>query len=268
LLLGVLLATKDPPARRLGFGVLAFLALDGATLIRYTDVVVLVVAIIAVGALYRICALTRFMVFSWFVVVALFAIGDLALNRYLYGGVFKTGYRSGLVTFKASAILPNVERIPLLLVEGLPMVILALASLVWIALRLIPSRASHDSTATAARRDGVIALALAAAWFAVWALYATYTWTAGQTRGHIIAIHVVRFYMPTLGLIALLAAWALMQLPRWFAPAVLVVVAGLGLWVYQSPSNYRIVHVAPPVRQISRPGPPATVTTTTSTLPQ
>jgi hypothetical protein len=268
LLLGVLLSTYDPPARRLGLGVLAFLALDGATLIRYTDVVVLTVAIIVVVALYRVCALTRSMLISWFAVVVLFALGDLALNRYLYGGVFRTGYRSGLVTFKASAIVPNLERIPLLLVEGLPMVILALGSLVWIALRLLRGRALQGTSLKNAERDGVVAIVLAVAWFVVWALYATYTWTAGQTLGHIIAIHVVRFYMPTLGLVALLAAWLLVQLPRWFAPTVLVVVAALGLWVYQSPSNYRIVHVEAPVHKTSRVAPPPLVSSSTSTVPQ
>jgi hypothetical protein len=44
LLLGVLLARDDPPSRRLFLGALAFLALDGATFIRYSDVVVQVVA--------------------------------------------------------------------------------------------------------------------------------------------------------------------------------------------------------------------------------
>ena len=43
-------------------------------------------------------------------------------------------------------------------------------------------------------------------------------------------IHVIRFYVPAIGLIALLATWLVMQLPRWLAPLLpaLAVVAAYG----------------------------------------
>jgi hypothetical protein len=75
----------------------------------------------------------------------------------------------------------------------------------------------------------------------VWGLYSTYTWTVAQTLGAVIPVHVVRFYVPALGLIALLAAWIFKQLPRWFASAVLVLLAGAGVWSYQLPANHLIV---------------------------
>jgi hypothetical protein len=92
-----------------------------------------------------------------------------------------------------------------------------------------------------------VALVLTAGWFSVWGLYATYTWTVGQTLGAVIPIHVVRFYVPALGLIALLAAWFFKQLPRWVTSAALVVLAGAGVWSYQLPANHVIVksHLSP-----------------------
>ncbi len=254
LLLGVLLSRESPPARRLVVGLLAFLALDGATFIRYTDVVLLGAALVSVLALSRRCALSRAMIASWLGVVALFAIGDAALNHYLYGGYFSSGYGPGVVSFKASAIAPNIERLPWPLIQGVPMIALALGALVWIVYRLV--RARCTSLLPRDRTDAVVALVLAVSWGALWALYASYTWTVGQTLGHVIAFHVVRFYMPALGLIAVLAAWLLTRVPRWVASATLVVVATLGVWLYVSPGSDVIVHVRPTI-SISRATPSA-----------
>jgi hypothetical protein len=249
LLLGVLLSRESPPTRRLWLGALAFLALDAATFIRYTDVMLLCAAIVSVLVFARVCALNRAMIASWLGVVALFALGDAALNHYLYGGYFTTGYATGLVSFKTSAIAPNVERLPWPLLQGAPLIALALGALVGIVVRLLRARGSS----TRARTDALVALVLTVSWAALWALYASYTWTVGQTVGHVIAIHVVRFYMPTLGLTALLAAWLLTRVPRWVAAAALVVLAVLGVWLYVSPSSDVVIHARP---AISTPGPP------------
>ncbi|MGC2169336.1 MAG: hypothetical protein WA580_09560, partial [Acidimicrobiales bacterium] len=175
LLLGVLLPHESSATRRLVVGLLAFVALAGATFIRYTDLVLLAAALVSVLVLARACALRRSMIASWLGVVVLFAIGDAALNHYLYGGYLSTGYGPGLVSFNASAIAPNVERLPWPLLEGAPMIALALGALTWIVLRL--GRARRTSTWTRARTDAVVALVLAGSWGALWALYATYTWT-------------------------------------------------------------------------------------------
>jgi hypothetical protein len=247
LLLGVLLSVKDAPARRLMLGTLAFLALDGAVLVRYTDVTVLLVALVVVVALSRVCSLTRAMLFSWIGVVVVFAFAGLELNHLLYGGYLTTGYPSGLITFGTSAVIPNLERLPLLLIESLPMLLLAVVTVLWIIVSFVSHRASDvDVTARArVRRDALVVLILTAAWLSVWGLYATYTWTVGQTLGSVIPIHVVRFYIPALGLVALLAAWLLTRLPRWFPVAVLVLIAGLGIWSYVTPSNHAIAGTAP-----------------------
>lgn len=247
LLLGVLLSSEDSHARRLVLGILAFLALDAAVLIRYTDLTVLVVAMIAVVALYRVSSLTRAMLLSWFGVVVLCALGDLELNRLLYGGYFRTGYASGVVTFGSSAIIPNLERMPSRLIESLPMLLFALASLVWIVVRLLESssRRLDASRRARGRQDATVALVLTVGWFSVWGLYAAYTWTVGQTLGPSFPEHVVRFYLPALGLIALLAAWLLTQLRRWYPLALLALLAGLGVWSYVLPANHVIVRLGP-----------------------
>jgi hypothetical protein len=243
LLLGVLIAKDDAVPRRLVLGLIAFLALEGAVLIRYSDVTVLLVAVVAVIALRRVCVLSRATVLTWMAVVVWLAAAGIELNHLLYGGTTKTGYPPGLIMFGTSAILPNLERMPRELVESMPMLIPAIAGLVWIVVRLVQSRRVDPRfpPRLRARQDAVVALVLAAGWFSVWGLYATYTWTVGQTLGTVIPVHVVRFYVPALGMIALLAAWFFKQLPRWLTSAVLVVLAGAAVWSYQLPANHLIV---------------------------
>jgi hypothetical protein len=103
------------------------------------------------------------------------------------------------------------------------------------------------------RRDALVALALGAGWLAVWGLYSTYTWTVGQTLGPGNPIHVVRFYVPALGLMALLGAWLLTHVPKWAASALLALVVGLGLWSYVTPANDRVAG-RPPVSELSPMG--------------
>ena len=262
LLLGVLLSRESAPTHRLVLGVLAFLALDGATFIRYTDIVLLAAALVSVVVLSRRSALSRTMIASWLGVVALYAVGDVALNHYLYGGYLSSGYGPGVVSFSASAIAPNVERLPWPLLQGVPMIALALGALVWIACRLV--RARDTTLASRDRTDAVVALVLAVSWGALWALYASYTWTVGQTLGHLIAFHVVRFYMPTLGLTAILAAWLLTRVPRWVAAAALVVVATLGVWLYVWPGSDVVVHTRPTTSTSRGPSSPSSLARVTA----
>jgi hypothetical protein len=244
-LLGVLLARDDHPRKRFLLGALAFLALDGATFIRYTDVVVLVVALIAVASFAHVCRANGATLLGWFVFVLALGAADLLVNHVLYGGAFTTGYQSGLVTFRSSAVAPNLERMPLRLIESMPMLLLALASFVWIAVRAVVARFVIASSART-RRESVVALVLGVGWLSVWALYSAYTWTVGQTIGPGNPIHVVRFYVPVVGLIALLAAWILKRLPGWAPVALIAVLVGFALWSYVTPSNDIIVGRAPP----------------------
>jgi hypothetical protein len=252
LLLGVFLSVDNPPLRRFVLGALAFLALDGAVFIRYTDVLELLVALLCVFAFARACKLTISMVAGWVALVVVFAGFDLWMNHLIYGGYLKTGYASGLVTFASSAIAPNLERMPSRLVASMPLSILALVSVVWIAVRMMRVPAQDQTTS---HRDGAVALVLTVGWLFLWGLYLAYTWTAGQTIGLSNPVHVIRFYLPALGLLALLAAWFVVRIPRWIAPALLVVIFGLGLWYYVAPANDTIVHGAP--AQVIRPSPPS-----------
>jgi hypothetical protein len=117
------------------------------------------------------------------------------------------------------------------------MLILALAALGWIIARAI--REGHGTTpaAAVARRDAWVALALAVPWIAIWALYATYTWTTDPTS---VTVQVVRFYLPALGSISLLGAWLVTRLPRnaWARGLTSTVAVGallaLGVWAFHA----------------------------------
>ena len=80
------------------------------------------------------------------------------------------------------------------------------------------------------RRDAAVGTFLALGWIGIWGLYASYDWTARMAGGAGGGIHVIRFYLPALGLITLLAAWFLVQLPRWMTFVVMVALIGLGAW--------------------------------------
>jgi hypothetical protein len=245
LLLGVLLSTDVDPRRRFVLGALAFLALDGAVFIRYTDVVELIVALATVLVVSRSCHLMKSMVAGWVAIVAAFGLGDLWINHLLYGGYLSTGYASGLVTFATSALGPNVERMPSRLVASMPLCVLSLAAVIWIAIRW---NTHHTRAEATSRRDGAVALVLTIGWLSLWGLYLAYTWTVFATLGPSNPVHVIRFYLPALGLLALLAAWIVMRLPRSSATVVIVILFGFGLWYYVAPSHDTIVH-APTLRR-------------------
>ena len=117
--------------------------------------------------------------------------------------------------------------------------------------------------AAAARRDLAVAVALAACWAAVWALYATYAWTAVPFLS---TLQAVRFYLPALGPISLLGAWLLVRVPRGQPLAVITtltvaaVLFGLGGWafhdMYQHPfgAQPQVVHGPGGTIQL-KPGP-------------
>jgi hypothetical protein len=77
-----------------------------------------------------------------------------------------------------------------------------------------------------------MAFVLAAGWLELWILYLSYSWTVPQLGGPgagAVTLHVIRFYLPALGPIALLATWLLTRLLRrvsWTIIAALLV-AGL-----------------------------------------
>ena len=241
-LLWVMLRADVSARRRLLVGLASFAAIEGAVFIRYTNVVELVVAVVAVLALRGVARVPWRTVAVWLGSVVAFAVVVLSFNEWAYGHATSTGYSAGEITFSWSALWPNLKGMPSRLATSMPMWLLALGALVWIGVNL--ARHRHGAGSAAARRDAVVALVLASGWFAIWFLYLNYTWTAnmvgGAGPGGGGVVHVIRFYLPALGLIALLATWLLVRLPRvigWLGVSVLVLAAVLSFGSMASTSG-------------------------------
>ncbi len=235
-LLWTMLATERTARYRSVTGLLGFVALEAAVLVRYTNVVLLAVAVLAVLLVSHRAALPRRVAGTWLGSVAVLGAGILGYNYLAYGSALTTGYSSGLVTFSLASVVPNLRQMPARLVTSMPTMVLALAALGWLAVRAFRSwRRGRDISperCASYRRDTVVGSFLAAGWIGIWGLYAAYDWTARMASGPGSDIHVIRFYLPALGLISLLAAWLLAQLPRWLPVVLLVIVIGLGARSY------------------------------------
>ncbi|MGH9089952.1 MAG: hypothetical protein ACRDZR_01005, partial [Acidimicrobiales bacterium] len=230
LLLWTMLATDAPQRRRLVAGLGAFLALEAATFTRYTDVLELVVAAAVALLLARRCGLRWRTVGAWMATVAASGVGVLAFNAVVYGAPLRTGYASGLISFSFTAIGPNLVHMPWKLVAAMPVAVVAGAAVLWIVGRALAPELDlpvDRADVPARRRDVAVALALVGGWIAMWGLYLAYTWTVGQAGAD--PVHVVRFYVPALGPVALLAAWALVRLPVVVWAAAVLALLGAGV---------------------------------------
>jgi hypothetical protein len=234
LLLWAMLAVERSARRRTVIGLLGFLALEAAVLVRYTNLVLLVVAVVTVLLVFRRTALPRRSVGWWLGSVALLGAMILGYGYAAYGSVLKTGYSSGEITFSLSSVIPNLQHMPARLIAGMPMMVLALGALGWMAIRAVAARRRGIDPARRARyrRDTAVGLTLAAGWLGLWGLYAAYDWTVRMGSATGSDIHLIRFYLPALGLVSLLAAWLLAQLPRWLPILLLVVLIGLSARSY------------------------------------
>ena len=230
-----LLAIEASARRRTIAGLAGFVALELATFTRYTDIVMLGCAVVAVLVVWQLPAvrLPRWTLRWWLGSVAVFVVGVGIFDDLVYGGPLTSGYRRGEIQFSLSAIRPNLRYLPAHLMQAMPALVLGLAALAWIIWQRVrqpqalrqsasagpgggqaPGRAGAvpgDGLATAARRDLAVGLALAACWLAVWGLYSAYTWTAAPFGT---TLQVARFYVPALGAISLLGAWLVTRLPR------------------------------------------------------
>jgi len=233
-LLWTMLATERTVHRRVVVGLLGFVAIEAAVLVRYTNVAILAVAVLAVLLVLRRAKLPLRAAGWWLGSVALMVVGVLAFDQLAYGSALKTGYSSGEITFSLASVIPNLQHMPAQLVTAMPMLVLALGAVGWMAVRAVRSRRPgvDPDRRLSYRRDAAVAAALAAGWIGIWGLYAAYDWTArtGSMPGG--GIHVIRFYLPALGLISLLAAWLLAHLPRWLPIVALAVLIGLGARSY------------------------------------
>jgi hypothetical protein len=233
-LLWAMLAMEVTVRRRTVIGLLGFVSMEAAVLVRYTNVVILAVAVLAVLLVFRRAALPRRTVGWWLGSVAALVAGMLVFDQLAYASPLKTGYSSGEITFSLASVIPNLQHMPARLTASMPMLLLALGALGWMAVRAMSSRrrGSQPEQQARYRRDAVVGAVLAIGWIGIWGLYAAYDWTVRMASGAGSDIHVIRFYLPALGLISLLAAWLLVQLPRWLPVVLLIVLIALGTRSY------------------------------------
>ena len=231
--------------RRTWAGLPGFVAIEAGVFCRYTNIVVLGCAVLAVLAAWRLPG-TRLPAAAlgwWLGSVAVFGAGVAIFDDLAYGGPLRTGYPAGLITFSLGAVLPNVRYLPVMLIVAMPMLVLGLVALAWIIWRWMRLRRAGAEPAAVPGRDLAVGLAQAAAWFSVWGLYAAYTWTAispGPIFSPLDIADDVRFYVDPIGPIALLAAWLVTRVPRRASLALLTSAAvvaatfGLGVWSFNT----------------------------------
>jgi hypothetical protein len=237
LLLWAVLATEASARRRTWVGLVGFVAIELATFVRHTNIVILGCAVVAVIAAWRLRAarLSLRTLCWWLASVAAFGAGVAIFDDRVYGGPLTTGYQPGEVTFALGAIGPNLRMMPAHLMQAMPMLVLGLIALAWIVVRWLTLRRAGAQAGAIARLDLSVGAALAASWFALWGLYSAYTWTTDPTS---VTVQVVRFYVPALGAIALLGAWLVTRIPgrAWRAgltsAAVITAMFGLGVWSF------------------------------------
>src|ERR1700735_4504629 len=140
-LLWTLLATEASPRRRTWAGLAGFAAIEIATFVRYTDIVVLGCAVVTVIVAWRLRAaeLPAGTLCGWLATAAVFGVGVAIFDDLVYGGPLTTGYRymtgPGEITFGLGAIGPNLHYMPAHLMQAMPMLVLGLAALAWIIVR-------------------------------------------------------------------------------------------------------------------------------------
>ena len=239
ILLWAVLADEASSRRRTWAGLAGFVLLEVATFTRYTDIVILGCAAVAVLAAWwrRSARLPLSAVIWWLASVAVFGAGVAVFDGLVYGGPLTTGYRPGEISFGLGAIAPNLRYMPKHLLQAMPVLVLGLVSLGWIIVRWIRLRRAPGEAGLAVRRDLWVGLALAASWFAVWGVYAAYFWTANAFGT---TLQFARFYVPALGAISLLGAWLVTRIPgrAWVAglasATVIAAMFGLGAWSFHA----------------------------------
>jgi hypothetical protein len=136
-LVWAVLATEASTQRRTWTGLAGFIAIELATFVRYTNVVILGSAVVAVVAVWRLRGMRLpFRALCWWLAsAAVFSAGVAIFDDRVYGGPLRTGYRPGEVTFGLGAIGPNLRMMPKHLMQAMPMLVLGLVALLWIIVR-------------------------------------------------------------------------------------------------------------------------------------
>jgi hypothetical protein len=238
-LVWALLAIEAGTRRRTWTGLFGFVAIELATFVRYTNVVMLACAVATVLSvrLWRGSWLPIRSLCWWLASVVVFCAGVAVFDDRVYGGPLTTGYQPGEVSFSLSAIGSNLRTMPPHLMQAMPMMVFGLAALAWIIVRAVPLRHVSSEAAAVARHDLWVSLPLAASWFAVWGLYSAYTWTTDPTS---VSVQVVRFYVPATGAISLLGAWLVTRIPGrprrvgLVTAGAVAALFGLGVWSFHA----------------------------------
>jgi hypothetical protein len=238
ILLWAVLVTDASSRRRTWAGLAGFAAIEIATFVRYTNIMILGCAVVAVIVAWRLrVARLPLRTLSWWLAsVAIFGAGVAILDDLVYGGPLTTGYRPGEVTIGLGAIVPNLRIMPAHLMQAMPMLVFGLIALAWIIVRWLVLRRVGGHAGAVARRDLWVGLAVAASWLAVWGLYSAYYWTSDDPT--MVTVQVVRFYIPAIGAISLLGAWLVTRIPgrAWRAgltsAAVITAMFVLGVWSF------------------------------------
>ncbi|HUJ06700.1 MAG TPA: hypothetical protein VLX31_11380 [Streptosporangiaceae bacterium] len=275
-LLWAILASDASEARRTWIGLAGFVAIEAAAFSRYTDIVVLGCAVAAVLLVRwrRPEILPHGALWWWLGSAVVFCAGVALFDDLVYGGPLRSGYRPGEIQFSLSATGPNLRYMPAHLLQAMPVLMLGLAALVWMAARW--ARLRHAPDGGPVRTDAAVGLALAASWLAIWGLYAAYSWTAGPGLS---TLQAARFYVPAIGAIALLGAWLVTRvasalpgghvlqggraIPALACVAVVAALFGIGIWSFNDMRAFRLgsarivrLHGPIPVKQ-RPPGAPS-----------
>src|SRR5437762_5059356 len=162
-LLWAVLATEASSRRRTCVGLAGFAAIELATFVRYTNIVILGCAVVAVLAAWRLRAarLPLRTLCWWLVSVAVFGAGVAIFDDLVYGGPLTTAYQPGEVTFAFGAIGQNLRIMPAHLLQAMPMLVLGLIALAWIIVRWLVLRRVDGEAGAVARRDLSVGAALA-----------------------------------------------------------------------------------------------------------
>jgi hypothetical protein len=238
-LIWAMLAIEAGVGRRTWTGLAGVVAIELATFVRYTNVVILGCAVVALLVLWRMgdVQLPSRSPGLWLVSTVVFSAGVAVFDDRVYGGPLSTGYQPGEVTFSLRAVTTNLRMAPPHLLQAMPMMLLGFVALAWIIVRAVRLKLVDGAIGATARRDLWVGVPLAASWFAIWGLYCAYTWTTDPTN---VSVQVVRFYVPAMGAISLLGAWLVTRVPgrAWRAglTTALVIAAmfGLGVWSFHT----------------------------------
>jgi hypothetical protein len=248
ILLWAALATEASFRRRTWAGLAGFVGLEAATFVRYTNILVLGCAVVAVMVAWRLRAakLPLGTLCWWLASVAVFGAGVATFDDLVYGGPLTTGYAPGEILFDRSLIGTNLQIMPAHLMNAMPMLALGLVALGWIILRWLVLLRGGGEARAGAHRDLCVGIALAASWFAVWAVYSMYWWTATTSNN---TLQEVRFYVPAIGAISLLGAWLVSRIPgRAWLPGLTTAATTAGMFGLGVLSFYAMVASVPYVR--------------------